>query len=131
MKVLSNHYSQETAYNVESYPCGFRARCKIRYWLEVNNKGTRLWSQTTFNSDSIWNKAKASTYSVVAAMYLDDNEHVHHAGLSPYDVEKTRMFLDTYREGLTSAQIAFCERLIIAYDKRYPNGSAPINSEGM
>lgn len=81
VKVLSNHYSQDTAFIVDSYPYG-SLRCKMRYWLEVHpKKGTRLWSQTTnpkrTNEFDITanKKPKASTYSVVGAMYLDELGH--------------------------------------------------------
>lgn len=125
MKVLSGHYSPETAYVVADYPYGFRLRCQIRYWLEVNNKGTRLWSQTSNPKKDglVWNKPKASTYSTVGAMYLNDEDHVHWSGLSVYDMSKAKSYLDLYREGLTSEQVALIEKLIAAYEKR----QAPIN----
>lgn len=80
-EILSGHVSPETAYIVNDYPYGFRLRCKIRYWLEHHPKrGTRFVSQTTNPKKSalvdIWNKPKASTYSDVGAMYLDEQGHV-------------------------------------------------------
>jgi hypothetical protein len=127
MKVLSGHYSPATAYVVSDYPYGFTLRCQIRYWLEVNKKGTRLVSQTTNpKKGNIWNTPKASTYSLMGAMYVvDENDgkpeeigHVHWCGLSPYVVEKTQEYLNTYREGLQPAQIEYCEKLIAAIAKR-------------
>lgn len=120
MQVLSNHYSAETAYVVDDYPYGFRLRCKIRYWLEVNGKGTRLWSQTTNPklSGEVWNKAKASTYCTIGAMFLDEKEHVAWNGLSIYDASKAREFLNTYRVGLTESQARICEAIADAHDRR-------------
>lgn len=118
MQVLSGHYSAETAYLVNDYPYGFRLRCKIRYWLEVNSKGTRFWSQTTNPKRPIevWNAPKASTYSLVGAMFLDDEGHTKWTGLSAYDVSKCREFLDTYSNGLTTAQITLLEQLAKGYE---------------
>jgi hypothetical protein len=118
MQVLSGHYSAETAYVVNDYPYGFRLRCKIRYWLEVNSKGTRFWSQTTNPKKPIevWNAPKASTYSLVGAMFLDDEGHTKWTGLSAYDVSKCREFLDTYGNGLTTAQITLLEQLAKGYE---------------
>ena len=116
MKVLSGHYSPETAYVVEDYPYGFRLRCKIRYWLEVNSKGTRFWSQTTNpKRGDVWNKPKASTYSLMGAMYLDEENHVQWCGLSPYDASKCKDFLETYSVGLTEGERTFCAKLAEGY----------------
>jgi hypothetical protein len=88
MKLLYNHTSPETAYEVSDYPYGFRLRCKIRYWLEFKPKvGTRLVSQTTNpkRPGTVWNKPKASTYARFGgAMYLDDVGHVQWAALGEY-----------------------------------------------
>lgn len=118
MQVLQGHYSQATAHVVDDYPYGFRLRCKIRYWLEVNAKGTRFWSQTTNPKRPIevWNAPKASTYSLVGAMYLDENNHVQWSGLSPYDVSKCRAYLDKYREGMTPEQINLVSALADGHD---------------
>ena len=118
MQVLSGHYSAETAFVVNDYPYGFRLRCKIRYWLEVNSKGTRFWSQTTNPKKHIevWNAPKASTYSFVGVMFLDEDCHTKWTGLSVYDVSKCREFLDTYGTGLTVAQITLLEQLAKGYE---------------
>jgi hypothetical protein len=119
MQILKGHYSPETAYVVEDYPYGFRLRCKIRYWLEVNNKGTRLWSQTTNpKRGDIWNTPKSSTYSLFGAMYLDEENHVQWNGLSLYDGNKAQAYLDTYGEGLTEVQQARCKNLAELYAGR-------------
>lgn len=88
--VLHGHVSPETAYLVEDYPYGFRLRCKMRYWLETAVKGAkkgemRLMHQTSNpKRGDIWNKPKASNYSDLLVMYLDEQGHVHTAGISAF-----------------------------------------------
>lgn len=119
-QVLSGHYSPETAYQVDDYPYGFKLRCKKRWWLEVNKNGTRLMSQTTNPKKSfeMWNTPKASTYSVMGAMYLDENNYVQWSGLSIYDASKAKEFLETFSAGLTDAQKEFCTKLAEAYERK-------------
>lgn len=109
MKILKGHISKETAYLVEDYPYGFRLRCKIRYWLEHNPKlGTRMWSQTsnpkirTVATDTIWNKAKASTYAFIAGcMFLNEEDHVTWSGLTQYsDAYESEAWLEKFKEGI-------------------------------
>lgn len=114
MKILSNHYSPETAYLVNDYPYGFTMRCKIRYWLEVNSKGTRFCSQTSNpKKNDIWNKEKKSTYSYVGAMFLNDEGHVTWTCF-PLSLDKLREFLETYREGLSKTEIDKIECMLKA-----------------
>lgn len=102
----------------------------IRYWLEVNSKGTRFWSQTSNpKKGNVWNKPKASTYCMAGAMYLDDNGHVQWAGLSAYDLSKSKDFLDTYREGLTEKEVRFCETMVKLHEKREA-AKEPITNDG-
>ena len=78
--VLHGHVSAETAFLVTDYPYGYRLRCKIRYWLETNKRGTRFASQTTNpkKAGEVWNAPKASTYREgICVMYLDSVGHVH------------------------------------------------------
>jgi len=96
---LYNHISPETAYVVEDYPYGFRARCKIRYWLETSpKKGVRFVSQTTNPKTGAWNKPKASTYALVGGcMYLDENNHVQWSALTEYtEASKVLEFIKTF-----------------------------------
>lgn len=91
MKVqLHGHTSQETGYLVESYPYG-KLRCRIWFWLESNrNKGYRFCSVTENPKNGVINKPKKSTYQhVMAAMYLDDKEHVTWSALNEYSDWKT------------------------------------------
>lgn len=90
VKVLQGHTSPETAYVVDDYPYG-GLRCKIRYWLETAEKGSkkgqvRFMSQTTNpkRSGEFWNKPKAGTYNEFSVMYLNEEEHVTYMPLHAY-----------------------------------------------
>ena len=120
--ILSNHTSPETAYLVDDYPYGFRLRCKIRYWLETNKKGTRFCSQTTNPkaSGEVWNKPKCSTYSEISGvMYLDENNHVQWAALNQYaDTKECRAYLDAYGEAATNYKgLVYMVKLKENFDK--------------
>jgi hypothetical protein len=125
MKILPNtHTSPETAYVVSDYPYGFRLRCKIRYWLEFKTgKGFRFVSQTTNpkRPGEVWNKPKASTYCRFGgAMYLDENEHVHWAGLTEYsDGAEAAAWKEKWFEGVPEAGHATLNGWVaakVAYD---------------
>lgn len=128
MKILSNHYTEESAFIIENYPFGFKLRCKKRVWLEVNSKGTRMISRTTNPKKSleVWNAPKMSTYSIAGALYqIDESDskpdeigHVHWAGVSMYDLSKMEDFLNTYRVGLTAGEIDLLERYVAAHKRR-------------
>ncbi len=100
------HTSPETGYLVEDYPYGFRLRCKIRYWLETNKKGTRFCSQTSNPKAAglVWNKPKASTYSEFSgAMYLNEDGHVTWQGIGQYTgLPEMKKFLETFSENATN-----------------------------
>jgi len=93
-KPLYGHDSPQSAYVIDDYPSGFRARCRKRVWLEYKARsGWRLVEQTSEkwypgeepakDAELSWNKPKASTYSDVAAcMYLDAQDHVQYDALS-------------------------------------------------
>ena len=81
--ILTGHVGPDTAYLVEDYPYGYTLRCQIRYWVETATKGAakgqqRFMSQTTNpkKPGEPWNKPKASTYTSLVVMYLDDVQHV-------------------------------------------------------
>lgn len=121
--ILSGHVSPETAYVVDDYPYGFRLRAKIRYWLEFKPKqGFRLMSQTTNpKKGHVWNKPKASTYSRFGgAMYLNEEGHVHWAGLTEYsNGAEAKAFADKYGEGVPEAGRELLNRWVaakLAYD---------------
>lgn len=96
---LRGHTSEETAYLVNDYPYGFRLRTEIRYWLETTKHGDRFVSQTLNPKTGRWNKPKKSTYSLIGAMYLDDESHVTWTGVSHYtDDDALAAFLDAAGE---------------------------------
>lgn len=106
MTVLSGHTSPETAYVVADYPYGFRLRCQIRYWIETTKHGQRVVSQTSNPKKPglVWNKPKASTYTILRVLFLDEQGHVQNEGLSLYsELDKITAFATTYADALTSA----------------------------
>lgn len=125
--ILQGHVSQETAYLVDDYPYGFRLRCKIRYWLEYHTKrGFRFVSQTSNpkRPGLVWNKPKASTYCRFGGcMYLDDQNHVHWAGLTEYsDGAEATAWSNKYRDGVPAAGLETLDLWVaaakVAYDAR-------------
>jgi hypothetical protein len=83
VRVLDGHVSPDTAYLVEDYPYGRRLRCKKRYWVETATVGEkrgeqRIVSQTTNPkvAGEPWNKPHRGTYSMIQALFLDDNDRV-------------------------------------------------------
>jgi hypothetical protein len=74
VQVLNGHTNAETAYLVPDYPYGYKLRCQIHQ---------RWVSQTTNpkRPGAPWNNPKASTYSPITVMYLDENSHVHSYGI--------------------------------------------------
>lgn len=92
--VLIGHTSPETAFLVEDYPYGFRLRCQ-----------SRVVSQTTNpkRPGTVWNKPKASTYTNLRVLFLDEEGHVQNAALTFYaDASKIAEFEATYGAALTS-----------------------------
>lgn len=85
MKPLYGYNNQESAYLVSDYPYGAK-RCRIRYWLESDEKkGFRFCSQTEHPTKLIWNNPKKSTYALLAGcMFLDEKEYVQWDGLNEY-----------------------------------------------
>jgi len=85
IKQLIGHTSEDTAYVVDDYPYGFTTRTSIRYWVETKAKlGQRFVSQTLNPKTGKWNKPKASTYSPVLVIGLNEKEHVVCSGLKYY-----------------------------------------------
>jgi len=104
MTVLTGHTSPETAYVVADYPYGFRLRCQIRYWIETTKHGQRVVSQTTNpkRPGIVWNKPKASTYTNLRVLFIDDSTgYVENAGITYADSEKIAAFEAAYGAALT------------------------------
>ena len=94
IRLLYGHVSPDTAYLVEDYPYGRRLRCRIRYWIDTATSGAhngeqRFVYQTTNprQPGHPWNTPHASTYSLRTWMYLDDDDHMQHTGLSRYGLD--------------------------------------------
>lgn len=80
-ETLLGYTSPETAYVVDDYPYSFKLRTKIRYWIETKPPyGQRFVSQTLNPDTGKWNKPKASTYSSLRVMYLDEKGYVQNDG---------------------------------------------------
>jgi len=106
-KLLKGHVSPETAAVVADYPYGFRARCKIRYWLEYKpRRGFRFCSQTTnpMKPGEVWNKPKLGVYCFGPVVLTRDSEngHVSNIGFALADrsAEQAQAGLNTYAEFL-------------------------------
>lgn len=134
MQLLKNHTSPETAYVVEDYPYGFRLRCQMRYWLEFKlGHGFRLMMQTSNpkRPGLVWNKPKAGTYSKFGgAMYLDEQGHVHCAGLSQYCTgAEAKAWADKYGEAVPEVGKKLLDQWVaakVAYDENRQKGD-PLN----
>ena len=95
-KVLEGYNSEKKSYMVDSYPYG-RMRCRIRFWMEQNNKGYRFCSQTENPKTLQWNSPKRGTYHTIACMFLDDQNHVQYSALSEYsDLKDVKSFIERF-----------------------------------
>jgi len=93
---LTGHVSAETAYVQADYPYGFKLRCQRRCWLERDaRRGYRFCFQTTNpkKAGTVWNAPKKSTYTMLAVMGLDEENHVTWTGCSMYDFDKVQEFI--------------------------------------
>ncbi len=122
-KQLTGHDSADTAYVVDDYPYGFKLRTSIRYWIETaGRKGQRFVSQTKDPKRGVWNKPKASTYSPVVVMGLDEKEHVVTAELSIYaDKEQIEAF-KAYK--LDAHQAHYVDGMLAAHARKAQSTSA-------
>jgi hypothetical protein len=87
---IYNKDSFENSVEVDNYPWGFKKTSK-RFWLETNNKGTRLVSSTKNPKNGEWCKAKTSTYlevGVLTSDIKDGKNFISWTGLSGYSSDK-------------------------------------------
>lgn len=133
LKVLTGHTTEATAFVVEDYPYGFRLRCKIRYWLEYKPKhGFRLCSQTTNpkRPTEVWNKPKASVYSMLAVMGLDEENHVTWTGCNMYEFDKLEAFEAAYGDTFDANQKAVCKAARAAFERYQARKAAAQQPQG-
>jgi hypothetical protein len=130
-QVLSGHTTPETAFVVADYPYGFRLRCQIRYWIETKaGHGQRVVSQTTNpkRPGTVWNKPKASTYSSICALYLDEQNYVQHAAVHVYTSDdKLDAFAADFASALTERDQKEL-RLLRAMNARMKNATWTVTS---
>jgi len=127
--ILGGHTSPDTAYLVDDYPYGYTLWCKIRYWVETATKGTAK-GQQRFVADhepkaagEPWNKPKASTYTSLVVMYLDDVEHVKSFHVSCYlsPVGDARFRLMGLYDQLDESTRAKYDQLLRIAQEGYPD----------
>lgn len=122
---LSGHDSFETSYEVADYPYG-GYRTVVRYWVEYKAKhGQRVMFCSRNPKTLQWNKPKASTYSQLICMFLNnDNGHIEFAHIgSVWDTkENFDLFEKTFESVMTEKQksdIKALRALNIAQSPRY------------
>lgn len=98
MNILHNHNSKETAYEIKSYPWGYKLRTSKFCWIETEpKKGDRFCSYTIDPRSGKECAIKKGVYHVIAFMYLDDVNHVQNDGVSIYDSrEEVQAFVDRF-----------------------------------
>lgn len=90
MKNLTGHNSFETAYKIENYPWGFKLRTTQFVWVEtLPKKGDRIIRQTIDPRTGELCAAKASTFSPIKWLFIDENGHVQSTGLNIYTNKET------------------------------------------
>lgn len=107
---LAGYDSAERSYMVSNYPYGGQ-RCRIRFWLECDQKrGYRFCSQTEHPKRLVWNAPKKSTYTKISAcMFLDDKGHCMWDGISEYSSADTTLAY-VMKYSVTSADLlAWCK----------------------
>lgn len=95
-KYLFGHKDFKNAYEVDDYPYGFNQRTKLRAWIEtVSKKGDRFVTVTLNPKTNKWNKPKASTFTEIGVMYLDEKGHIKWNGVSRYnEPDEVEKFVD-------------------------------------
>lgn len=118
---LYGHTSEETAYLIKDYPCGFHARCQMKVWIEYREgKGFRMVTRTSNpKRPGTWNKPKEGTYSSLGAcLYLDSEGKFHAAGVSLYS---TLEAVKAYAESFPGADLSLVNGMIAYAARRGEN----------
>ncbi|WP_203785974.1 hypothetical protein [Paractinoplanes rishiriensis] len=129
VRVLAGHTSKDSAYLVDDYPYGRTLRCKIRYWVETATKGAKKGQQRfvrqTTNPKAEgepWNTAHPGQYGPLVFLYLDEQDHVQHIGVSQYGVTPqadARIRLLGIYDQMTTDQRHLYDAMV-AVSRRYP-----------
>jgi hypothetical protein len=108
------HCDFESAYVIADYPYSFTLRCEKRVWVESNKKGQRLVEVTKNPKTGSWNKPKASTYSELVILYLDQQGYVQSVKAGVYDlsfrseeIESLEKFIAFFQDGLSPETLKF------------------------
>lgn len=114
---LPGHFSAVTAYVQADYPYGFKLRCERLCWLERDAKrGYRFCFQTSNpKKPGTWNAVKKSTYTYLAVMGLDEQNHVVWEGCSRYDFDKVDDFIAKYGHAFSPDQASDAAAMSMAY----------------
>jgi hypothetical protein len=125
---LTGHTSQDTAHVTLDYPYGFKLRCERRCWLErdpAGRKGYRFCTQTSNpKKPGTWNAPKKSTYTMLAVMGLDEENHVTWTGVSMYQFEDTQDFVDKYGHAFDANQAMDSAAMLHAYKRHQARKAA-------
>lgn len=122
VRVLQGHTDPDSAYVVPDYPYG-QLRCTIRYWIDTASRGRargrqRFARQTTNpkRPGQPWNKPHYSTYSRLAVLYLDEQDHVQWwgVGMSLSPVDHARAGLMGILDQFTAEQTRTYQALLAA-----------------
>jgi hypothetical protein len=102
---IYGYNSQETAFEQEDYPWGFRLRTKIRYWVESKEGfGQRFCSQTMNPKTGTWCAPKKSTYAALIVMFKDEKGHIHTESVTRYHSDNLLEFKDRHLANLDDFQ---------------------------
>ncbi len=115
---LPGHFSAVTAYVQADWPYGFKLRCQRLCWLERDAKrGYRFCTQTSNPKKAtlVWNAPKKSTYTMLAIMGLDEENHVTWTGCSMYDFDKVEAFVAKFGHAFDSNQASDAASMLGAY----------------
>lgn len=123
---LPGHFSAVTAYVQADYPYGFKLRCERLCWLERDPKrGYRFCTQTSNpKKPGTWNAPKKSTYTMLAVMGLDEQNHVVWTGCSIYEFDKVQEFVAKYGHAFSADQASDASAMLSAYTRHQARKAA-------